>query len=170
MADLQTAAERGKDLGNMKVAWVGDGNNMAHSWVEAAQILGFEIRLACPEGYGPSDEILGPARAAGAKVHLLATPLEAARGADVVTTDVWASMGQESEKTARESAFRGYGVDAAVLGVAKPDAIFLHCLPAHRGEEVSEEVFEGARSAVWDEAENRLHVQKAILVTLLKSL
>ncbi|NTU59809.1 MAG: ornithine carbamoyltransferase [Deltaproteobacteria bacterium] len=168
MADLQTAAERGKNLEVMKVCWVGDGNNMAHSWIEGAQILGYELSLACPAGYLPSDEILGRARAAGARVQVVADPVEAAKGADVVTTDVWASMGQEEEKAAREKAFAGYCVDARVMAAAKPDAIFLHCLPAHRGEEVSEEVLEGPSSAVWDEAENRLHVQKAILVTLLK--
>ncbi|MBI5017223.1 MAG: ornithine carbamoyltransferase [Deltaproteobacteria bacterium] len=168
MADLQTVLEHRPGAEGLKVAWVGDGNNMAHSWIEAAQVLGFALRLACPEGYRPAEEILGPARAAGADVEVVSDPREAAAGAHVVTTDVWASMGQEGEKEARERAFAGYCVDRRVMAEAAPEAIFLHCLPAHRGEEVSEEVFEGPQSAVWDEAENRLHVQKAILVTLLR--
>lgn len=168
MADLQTVLERRGSLENLRVAWVGDGNNMAHSWIEAAQVLGFTLRLACPEGYEPSEELLGPARKAGADVALVRDPAEAAVGAHVVTTDVWASMGQEEEKASREKAFQGYCVDRRVMNAADAGAIFLHCLPAHRGEEVSEEVFEGPRSAVWDEAENRLHVQKAILVTLVR--
>jgi ornithine carbamoyltransferase len=172
LADLLTVAERfGQDRlarGDVVVAWVGDGNNMANSWIEASILLGFELRLACPEAYRPSEEIVGPARAARANVEILADPVEAARGADVVTTDVWASMGQEAEKAAREKAFAGYCVDAGVMAAARADSVFLHCLPAHRGEEVTDEVVEGPRSAVWDEAENRLHVQKAILVTLLR--
>jgi ornithine carbamoyltransferase len=168
LADLQTVLERRRSLEGLRVAWIGDGNNMAHSWIEAAQVLGFGLRLACPEGYRPAEEVLGPARAVGADVRVLSDPAEAAAGAHVVTTDVWASMGQEGEKEAREKAFAGYCVDSRVMAGAAADAIFLHCLPAHRGEEVSEEVFEGPASAVWDEAENRLHAQKAILVMLLK--
>lgn len=167
LSDLQTVLERRGSLEGLRVAWIGDGNNMAHSWIEAAQVLGFSLRLACPEAYRPAAEILGPARAAGADVEVVSEPAEAATGAHVVTTDVWASMGQEGEKEAREEAFAGYCVDARVMARADPAAIFLHCLPAHRGEEVSEEVFEGPQSVVWDEAENRLHAQKAILVTLL---
>jgi len=167
LADLQTVLERGKGLEGLRVAWVGDGNNMAHSWIEAAQVLGFGLRLACPEGYRPAEEVLGPALAAGADVAVVSDPVEACRSAQVVTTDVWASMGQEGEKAAREKAFAGYCVDGRAMAAAAPGAVFLHCLPAHRGEEVSEEVFEGPQSAVWDEAENRLHAQKAILVTLL---
>jgi len=168
MADLLTVLERRGSLEDLKVAWIGDGNNMAHSWINAAAVLGFGLRLACPEGYRPAAEILSAAREAGADVEVLADPTEAARGAHVVTTDVWASMGQEAEQAARARAFRGYCVDARVMGAADPSAVFLHCLPAHRGEEVSEEVLEGHQSAVWDEAENRLHVQKAILVTLVR--
>jgi ornithine carbamoyltransferase len=168
LADLQTVRERLGRLEGLRVAWVGDGNNMAHSWIEAARVLGFGLRLSCPEGYRPAAEILAPARAAGADVEVVSDPVEACRGAHVVTTDVWASMGQEEEKAAREVAFAGYCVDARVMAAADPGAVFLHCLPAHRGEEVSEEVFEGPQSAVWDEAENRLHVQKAILVKLLR--
>ncbi len=168
MADLLTVLERRGNLEGLRVAWVGDGNNMAHSWINAASVLGFRLRLACPEGYRPDAEILEAARAAGVDVEAVLDPVEAARGADVVTTDVWASMGQEAEQEARARAFSGYCVDARVMGAAAPSAVFLHCLPAHRGEEVSEEVLEGPQSAVWDEAENRLHVQKAVLVTLVR--
>jgi ornithine carbamoyltransferase len=167
MADLLTVAERRGMLDDLTVAWVGDGNNMAHSWINAARVLGFNLRLACPAGYEPANEILVPAQEAGARVQLLADPREAADGVHVVTTDVWASMGQEEEQAEREKAFAGYVVDRKVMEVAHPEAIFLHCLPAHRGEEVTDEVLEGPQSAVWDEAENRLHAQKAILVTLL---
>ncbi len=168
MADLLTVWERRGTLDGLRVAWIGDGNNMAHSWINAAAVLGFRLRLACPEGYHPAAEVLDPALRAGTAVEMVASPREAAAGAHVVTTDVWASMGQETEKAAREKAFAGFGVDAAVMGVAEPSAVFLHCLPAHRGEEVTEDVLESPQSAVWDEAENRLHVQKAILDTLLR--
>jgi ornithine carbamoyltransferase len=168
MADLLTVLERRGSLEGLRVAWIGDGNNMAHSWINAAAVLGFRLRLACPEGYRPAREVLDPARAAGADVAVVADPREAAAGAHAVNTDVWASMGQEAEQEARVRAFRGYTVDTALMAAADPGAIFLHCLPAHRGEEVSAEVLEGPQSAVWDEAENRLHVQKAILVTLLR--
>ncbi len=167
MADLLTVRERRGSLTGLRVAWVGDGNNVAHSWISAAQVLGFSLRLACPEGYEPAEEILAPAVEAGADVAVVRSPREAAAGAHAVTTDVWASMGQEGEKEARAEAFAGYLVDGDVLAAADPEALFLHCLPAHRGEEVSEEVLEGPRSAVWDEAENRLHAQKAILVRLI---
>ncbi len=167
MADLLTVEERRGTLEGLRVAWVGDGNNMAHSWINAARVLGFGLRLACPPGFDPDPAILGPALRAGADVAVVRDPLEAARGAHVVTTDVWASMGQEAEREERLRAFAGYTVDNRVMEAADPGAIFLHCLPAHRGEEVTEEVLEGSRSAVWDEAENRLHVQKAILVRLI---
>ena len=167
LADLLTVLERRGSLAGLRVAWVGDGNNVAHSWINAARTLGFALRLACPAGYAPKGDILTPALEAGADVEVVADPAAAARGAHVVTTDVWASMGQEEEKAARARAFAGYSVDSRVMAAAEPDAVFLHCLPAHRGEEVAAEVFEGPQSAVWDEAENRLHVQKAILVTLL---
>ena len=168
LADLLTVAERRGSLDDLTVTWVGDGNNMAHSWINAAWVLGFTLRLACPEGYQPAAEILDPARAGGARVELMTDPRDAAAGAHVVTTDVWASMGQEEEQAEREEAFADYTVDGRVMAAAAPDAMFLHCLPAHRGEEVSEDVLEGPQSAVWDEAENRLHAQKAILVTLLR--
>ena len=168
MADLLTVLERRESLEGLRVAWVGDGNNVAHSWLNAASVLGFDLRLACPEGYEPDPDLLAATRAAGVEVEVVRDPLAAAEGSHVVTTDVWASMGQEGEKEARTRAFAGYAVDRRIMAAAAPDALFLHCLPAHRGEEVTEEVLEGPNSAVWDEAENRLHVQKAILVTLLR--
>jgi ornithine carbamoyltransferase len=167
LADLQTVLERRGTLEGLRAAWVGDGNNMANSWIEAAQVLGFTLTLACPPGYAPNGEILSRARAAGARVEVVEEILAAADGAHVVSTDVWASMGQEDEKKERAEAFQGYTVDARVMGAASADALFLHCLPAHRGEEVSEDVLEGPRSAVWDQAENRLHVQKAVLAQLV---
>jgi ornithine carbamoyltransferase len=167
MADLLTISERRGNLDDLVVTWIGDGNNMAHSWILAAQVFGFALRIAAPEGYQPDPAVMEIALNADTAVELVSDPLKAAEGAHVITTDVWASMGQEEEQAIREKAFAGYTVDAGVMAVADPDAIFLHCLPAHRGEEVSEEVLEGAQSAVWDEAENRLHAQKAILVKLV---
>jgi ornithine carbamoyltransferase len=167
MADVMTIQEAfGRDLEGRKVAWIGDGNNMANSWLNAALRFGLDLRLATPAGYEPDREILERAQAA-TRVLLTRDPAEAADGADVVTTDVWASMGQEEETEKRLRAFRGFQVNAAVMGAAGPGAIFLHCLPAHRGEEVTEDVFEGRQSRVFDEAENRLHVQKAIMVELM---
>jgi len=168
MADLMTIRESlGPELGSRSVAWVGDGNNMANSWLNAAASLGFELRLACPEGYRPDPVILERA-AAATTVLVTSDPAEAVTDADVVTTDVWASMGQEAEAVERARAFEGYRVDALLMRKAAGHAIFLHCLPAHRGEEVTDSVIEGPWSRVWDEAENRLHVQKAIMATLLK--
>ena len=167
MADLQTVrAEFGTDLSRVDVAWIGDGNNVANSWLNAAAKLGFGIRLACPDGYEPDSAVFAAA-AAATRVKLFRSPAEAADGAHVVTTDVWASMGQEEEAAERARAFEGYCVDAEVMARAADDAIFLHCLPAHRGEEVASEVIDGAASRVWDEAENRLHAQKAILTMLM---
>ena len=167
MADLQTIQENfGDDLSGVKVAWVGDGNNMANSWLNAAYRLGFELRLAFPAGYEPDAAILERARGA-TNVIVTHDPREAVAGADVVNTDVWASMGQEEEQAQRVSDFAGYCVDEELMGTASERSIFLHCLPAHRGEEVSDEVIEGPRSRVWDEAENRLHVQKAIMARVM---
>ncbi len=167
MADLMTVQhEFGPDLSGRRIAWIGDGNNMANSWLNAAYRFGFELRLACPENYEPDRAIFERART-GATVMLTHDPREAAAGAEVVNTDVWASMGQETEAEARRIAFRGYHVDAGLMALAAPRAIFLHCLPAHRGEEVADEVIEGAQSRVFDEAENRLHAQKAIMVRLM---
>jgi len=147
----------------MRAAWIGDGNNMAHSWVLAAQVFGFELALACPEGYRPDAALLESAIAAGARVSVGADPAAAAMGAHVVTTDVWASMGQEEEQAQRREAFGDYTVDAAVMAQADPGAVFLHCLPAHRGEEVSDGMLTHERSFVFDQAENRLHAFKALL-------
>jgi ornithine carbamoyltransferase len=167
MADLQTIRESlGPDLEGVKVAWVGDGNNMANSWLNAAWRLGFELRLAFPEGYEPDAGILERARSA-ANIVVTHDPREAVDGADVVNTDVWTSMGQEEEAEKRIRDFAGYYVDDALMARASARSIFLHCLPAHRGEEVSDSVIEGPRSRVFDEAENRLHAQKAIMVKLM---
>src|SRR5207245_882111 len=150
-----------------RVAWVSDGSNMRNSWIEAAQVLGFELRLACPEGFEPNRGMFDRAKAAGGCVEITEVPEEAVEGAHVVNTDVWASMGQEQEAEVRRRAFKGYTVDAELMKLADPKAIFLHCLPAHRGEEVTTDVIEGPQSRVWDEAENRLHVQKALLAVLM---
>jgi ornithine carbamoyltransferase len=167
MADVMTVQEAfGREIAGRKVAWIGDGNNMANSWLNAAYRFGLEVRIACPEGYDPDAQILDRAGRAGT-VTVTRSPAEAADGADVVTTDVWASMGQESEAQARMKAFEGFQVNGDVMEAASGDAIFLHCLPAHRGEEVTEDVFEGDRSRVFDEAENRLHAQKAIMMKLM---
>ena len=166
LADLLTVRQAFGSLSGKRVAWIGDGNNMANSWIDAAAVLGFELTLACPEGYDP-DAALYARAGSIAKVRVVRDPAEAADGAHVVNTDVWASMGQEEEREVRERAFAGFEVNAALMKRARKDAIFLHCLPAHRGEEVSAEVIDGPQSRVWDEAENRLHVQKAVLAALM---
>jgi ornithine carbamoyltransferase len=166
LADLQTMVQHIGGYEGKKVAWIGDGNNMANSWLDAAALLGFELRLACPEGYEPDHDVFERASKA-TKVLITEEPDEAVEGADVVNTDVWASMGQEEEAEKRKQAFKGYCVDDELMKLAKPSAIFLHCLPAHRGEEVTESVMEGKQSRVFDEAENRLHAQKALMVHLL---
>ena len=167
VADLQTVAEEfGPNYPERTVAWIGDGNNMANSWLNAAYRLGFSVRLACPEGYDPDPSIFKRAEEM-ADILLTRDPFEAVQGADVVTTDVWASMGQEEEARERMEAFAGFSVDDALMEQAIPDAIFLHCLPAHRGEEVSSSVIDGTQSRIFNEAENRLHAQKAILLELL---
>ena len=166
LADLLTVRQRLGTYEGKKVAWIGDGNNMANSWLNAAYRLGFELALACPEGYDPDPALLERARGA-ARVTLTRDPAEAADGAHVVNTDVWASMGQEEEQAQRERAFAGFQVDGALMARAARDAVFLHCLPAHRGEEVSADVIDGPQSRVWDEAENRLHIQKAIMAVLM---
>jgi ornithine carbamoyltransferase len=168
LADLMTIREhRAEGLSDLVVAWVGDGNNMAHSWMLASALLGFELRIACPEGYAPLPEVVARANALGRGKRVIGSDIAAAvRGAHVITTDVWASMGQEGEREARVRAFAGYEVTEAHLAAAARDVIFLHCLPAHRGEEVEAAVIDGPRSRVWDEAENRLHAQKALLELL----
>ncbi|MCE2940264.1 MAG: ornithine carbamoyltransferase [Gemmatimonadota bacterium] len=167
LADVLTMRQHLGRVAGTTVAWIGDGNNMANSWVDAAASFGFTLRLACPAGYEPDPATLGRAAVAGADVRVVRDPYEAATGAHVVTTDVWASMGHEDEQEARAAAFAGFCVDAALMRAADPQAIFLHCLPAHRGEEVTADVLDGPRSRVWDEAENRLHIQKAIMAVLM---
>ena len=166
LADLLTVQQHLGTFSGKTVTWIGDGNNMANSWCDAAYRLDFHLRLACPPGYDPDPAILERAMGTG-RVTLLRDPLLAADGADVVTTDVWASMGQEEEQAQRAVAFADFQVNGTLMGRARSDAIFLHCLPAHRGEEVTAEVIDGAQSRVWDEAENRLHVQKAIMAALM---
>lgn len=168
LADLQTVRAELGSLAGTSVAWIGDGNNMAHSWIYAAALTGLDLRLACPEGYLPKAEFVERARGLGANITVTTDPVAAVEGAQVVTTDVWASMGQEAENAARAKAFARYTVDADLMSGAASEAIFLHCLPAHRGEEVTGEVIDGAQSRVWVEAENRLHAQKALLELLLR--
>ncbi len=169
MADLFTVIEHRGGYEGLKFSWVGDGNNMANTWIEAAAIFGFDLTLACPMGYEPDAQVLAWAKErATSKIVLTADPREAVRDADVLNTDVWASMGQEAEQKEREKAFAGYQLNEALLDLAKGNCMVLHCLPAHRGEEITDGVIEGPHSAVWDEAENRLHVQKAIMATLMK--
>ncbi|AAU91943.1 MULTISPECIES: ornithine carbamoyltransferase [Methylococcus] len=164
LADMQTYFEHRGDIAGKTVAWIGDGNNMCQTYVHAAGLLDFRLRIACPPGYEPEAELV---EAAGKCVEVGHDVRTAVNGADLVVTDVWASMGQESEQTERTGAFRDYQVNAALMALAHADALFMHCLPAHRGEEVSAEVLEGPQSVVWDEAENRLHAQKALLEFLL---
>jgi len=166
LADLFTVQEHLGGWEGKRIAWVGDGNNMANAWLEAAAVLSFELRLACPEGFEPNRRKYEAATKNGC-VMVTEVPEEAVEGAHVVNTDVWASMGQEAEAEARRNAFKGFTVDAELMKLADLKAIFLHCLPAHRGEEVTADVIDGPQSRVWDEAENRLHVQKALLATLM---
>jgi len=168
MADLLTVIEHKGSYQGLKFAWVGDGNNMANTWIEAAAIFGFDLTLACPEGYQPDPKVLAWAQANGKSAIVLTDdPKQAVQDADVLNTDVWASMGQEEEQKAREKAFAGYQLNSEILKLAKPDCVVMHCLPAHRDEEITDEVIEGPNSVVWDEAENRLHIQKAIMATLM---
>ena len=172
LADLFTVKERFGAIRSLRYAWIGDGNNMAHSWINATALLGLELIIACPPAYQPDPDLLRHAREQLSRlgrgsIEITDDPDEAARRADVISTDVWASMGQEDEVMAREQAFRGFIVDDRLLGIAANSAIVLHCLPAHRGEEIAASVIDGPQSAVWDQAENRLHVQKAALELFL---
>ena len=160
LADLQTWYEHRDDIRGATVTWVGDGNNMCHSWIHAAQILDFELKVACPDGYDPDAEIMA---AAGSHAEIVRDPLQAAKDANLLVTDVWASMGQEEEQDDRASVFAPYQVNRELMAAADKDALFMHCLPAHRGEEVTAEVIDGPQSVVWAEAENRLHSQKALM-------
>jgi ornithine carbamoyltransferase len=173
LADLQTIRERKGDLAGLTVAFVGDGrSNMAHSYLLACATARMHVRLGAPEAYQPREDIVADARKraaeTGGSITILASPAETVTGADVVVTDTWASMGQEAEKARRQADFAGYTVDAALMAQAKPDAIFMHCLPAYRGFEVAADVLDGPQSVIWDEAENRLHAQKALMVWLLQ--
>jgi len=165
LADVYTFLEQRGSIEGRTVAWIGDGNNMCNTWIQAARIFDFKLKIATPPGYG-----VDPAQVRGVgreHLELLADPAKAAEGADLVTTDVWTSMGFEGEEEARRRAFSAFSVDRRLMTAARPDALFMHCLPAHRGEEVSAEVLEGPQSVVWEEAENRLHVQKALMEYLL---
>lgn len=167
MADLMTVQEHKEDYRNLKYCWIGDGNNMANSWINAAAIFGFELRIATPKGYEANAEVIARAEKAGAKLLFTNDPKEAVTGADVLNTDVWASMGQEQEQAEREKAFTGFQINTELTKLADPGHVVLHCLPAHRDEEITDEVIEGPNSIIFDEAENRLHVQKAIMATLM---
>ena len=165
LADIYTYIEQRGPIEGRTVAWIGDGNNMCNTWIQAAQIFGFKLNVATPRAYG-----VDPSRAAGVgreHLELFVDPEKAAAGAHIVTTDVFTSMGFEDEQAARQEAFRGFMVDRRIMAAARPDALFMHCLPAHRGEEVEAAVVDGPQSVVWDEAENRLHVQKALMEYLL---
>lgn len=164
LADVMTWIEHRGEVRGRSAAWVGDGNNVCRSWVQAARQFGFSLRIAAPPGYEPDAALLEDG---APHVHLFRDPREAVRGADLVVTDTWASMGQEREKTERLKAFAGFQVDGALMQLAARDALFMHCLPAYRGQEVTAEVIDGPQSVVWDEAENRLHAQKALLEFLL---
>ncbi len=163
LADIYTFIERRGSIAGKTVAWIGDANNMAYTWLQAARLLGFTLHVSTPAEYPLDARLAAP----GPHFRFFADPLEAARGVDLVNTDVWTSMGFEAENEARRRAFARWQVDARLMRAARPDALFMHCLPAHRGEEVTEEVLEGPQSAVFDEAENRLHVQKALMEYLL---
>jgi ornithine carbamoyltransferase len=165
LSDIMTVMEhKDEDIRALKIAWVGDGNNVAHSWIQGASRLGFALALACPKGYEPDKEILSGTQAESiAPITLTTDPKEAVEGADVINADVWASMGQEQEASKRREIFAPFQINEALLAKAKKDAIVLHCLPAHREEEISEEVLEGPHSVVWDQAENKMHLHKAVL-------
>jgi ornithine carbamoyltransferase len=171
LADVMTLKEEFGDLAGLRVAFVGDGNNVAHSLIQAAGYLGFTLAISTPEGFEPKAEIVASSRvvaaSTGGAIELGHDVREAVRGADAVYTDVWASMGQEKEREDRARIFDGYRVDAALMAMAAPRAIFLHCLPAHRGDEVTDEVIDGPQTRVWDEAENRWYTEQALLYTLI---
>jgi ornithine carbamoyltransferase len=168
LSDCFTIWEKRGAYRGLKVAYVGDGNNVANSWINGALRLGFDLWLACPKGYEPDEAILSRAQAKGSsQIALTHDPKEAVEGAHVVNTDVWASMGQEGEREKRITAFQGYQVNADLLRGAQEDVLVMHCLPAHRGEEITDEVMDGPHAVVFDQAENRLHVQKAILTLLM---
>lgn len=164
LSDLMTIREHREDLRELKVAWVGDGNNVAHSWINLARIMEFDLTLACPSGYRPQPDVL---EGVGDNIRLTSSPAEAVREADVVNTDVWTSMGQDAEREQRLEAFKGFQLNADLLHSAKPGVLIMHCLPAHRGEEITDEVLEGPNSVVFDQAENKMHLHQALLERLL---
>jgi len=168
LADIMTMKEHFGSVGDLKVAWVGDGNNVCNSLILSTVLTGYDVTVATPKGYEPEKDFVERARAEGGNVTLVRKPEDAVKDADVIVTDTWVSMGDDAEKDLRMTVFRNYTVDAPLLRIASPGARVLHCLPAHRGQEISDEVMEGGQSLVWDEAENRLHAQKALLVRLLK--
>jgi ornithine carbamoyltransferase len=167
LADYFTLWERGLDVGAMRLAYVGDGNNVCHSVMLLGALLGTEVKVACPRGYEPDPGVQARVRSLGGRLTITADPKEAATGADVLYTDVWISMGQEAERDGRRTVFKPYQINEALVGVAKPSALVMHCLPAHRGEEITDAVLDGPQSIVLDQAENRLHAQKAIILELL---
>jgi ornithine carbamoyltransferase len=167
LADYFTLWERGVDLGAMRLAWIGDGNNVCHSVVLAGALVGASLVVACPPGYEPNPGVVATVRKLGGRLEVTTDPREAATGADVLYTDVWVSMGQEAERGQRQEAFSRYQVNDTLVGFAKPSALVMHCLPAHRGEEITDAVLDGPHSIVLDQAENRLHAQKAVIVDLL---
>jgi ornithine carbamoyltransferase len=168
LADIMTMKEHFGSLADLKVAWVGDGNNVCNSLILSTVLTGYDVAVATPKGYEPEEAFVEKARAEGGNVTLVRKPEDAVKDADVIVTDTWVSMGDDKEKDLRMKVFKKYTVDAPLMRLASPDARVLHCLPAHRGQEISDEVMEGGQSLVWDEAENRLHAQKALLVRLLK--
>ncbi len=169
LSDIMTVIEYKGDYKDVKIAWVGDGNNVAHSWINAAAVLGLDLVLACPDGYSPNKDVMEMALERGVgNIVVTSDPVEAVKNADVIYTDVWASMGQEKEQNRRKSVFEAFQVDRTLVKNAAKDVIVMHCLPAHRGEEISENVLEGPNSVVWDQSENKLHMHKAILDVLLK--
>jgi len=167
LADIMTLTERFRDLRDLRLAWIGDGNNVCNSWILSSALTGMEIVIASPPGYQPKDALINQARAAGGRITIVTDPEEAVRDADVLYTDIWVSMGDEQERAERLKALKDYTIDSRLLAQAPPDALVMHCLPAHRGEEITDEVMEGPQSIVWDQAENRLHAQKALLVRLI---
>jgi ornithine carbamoyltransferase len=168
LADIMTINEHVKDMEGLRVAWVGDGNNVCNSLILSSALTGMDVSIASPKGYAPKRDVLDHAREIGGTIHISRSPKDAVRDADIIVTDTWVSMGDEDTREERIRAFSGYTVDEHLIRLASPDARVLHCLPAHRGEEISEGVIDGSQSLVWEETENRLHAQKALLLSLLK--
>lgn len=168
LADLMTILEKKERLNDIKLAYIGDGNNVANSLIEASSLMGVNLALACPEGYEPDSDVYERSSSGGARIELMRSPEKAVKDADVIYTDVWVSMGHEKEIKKREKAFKGYQINKGLLSFARPDAIVMHCLPAHRNKEIADEVIDSPQSVVFDQAENRLHTQKALLEMLVK--